>query len=446
MAEAESARYVDEVRNKNLEHALMMNRLIHREYLAHTLAYVNLVDGTTMKIPGMNGKMVDAIVHKIETGNDSLVGYVFEINDPQGPPRIEIAFRGTHNMSSAHMDLECGGAGAVSYFNAREGIVSQVNAIVEHLVVKSGGRVILGVSGHSLGGALAQRCMVDIACSMVQNDGDARISNKPANVSKISAVYAKPIINLANKSGLERETREHINIHNIFKLELGVFNSTGVDDESYNKAHYFSEYLQNSFYGYNKKKAFSITADYCLNSRDGVQQTGRRNIFANCPFTNLNLFKFNPPRNWYKQLATGAAVASLAAVALGPIGTFLVGLGAYKGSGTFVSHTAKHATLEDYNLVLHSKVFEIYTNKKSYNGARDLLGCSKIREQLLDRKSSLINNHASEMLTAWLHYFTSKACTYRKVIEIDKLVEEKVATIKAATQELRMKLAVNIGG
>jgi hypothetical protein len=436
---------------KSIQNAIMMNRLIHREYLAHTLAYVDkdidgnpLEDGSVIRVPSfssISGKMVDATVHKIETGHDSLVGYVLEINDHESTPRVEILFRGTHNVASAHMDLESGGAGAKSYHEARERIISQINAVVEHVAVKSGGRVILGVSGHSLGGALAQRCIADIACSMVQNDADLRVSNKPATTSKINAESANHIIDLANKSGFAAENRNHLNIHNILKLELAAFNSTGVDDKTYHQAHYFSEYLQNSFYGYKQGKSFSITADYCLNSRDGVQQTGSKNIFANCPFTNLNLFKFNPPRNGYKQLATGVA-AGLAATSFGPLGMLLAGIGVYKGAGTCDSHTAKHASFENYNLVLNNKVFEIYSNKKPNNGGRDPIGEAKISQQLLGRKSFVANNSISMIFTSGLHFITTPLLGDRISIERNELAKAKVTRIREKTDGLRMKLVV----
>lgn len=437
---------------KNIQNALMMNRLIHREYLAHTLAYVDkdiegnpLADDAIISIPSfssVNGKMVNATVHKIETGHDSLIGYILEIDDHEHTPRVEIVFRGTHNLASAHMDLESGGAGAKSYDEANERIISQINAVVEHVAVKSGGRVIVGVSGHSLGGALAQRCIADIACAMVQNDADTRISNKPTNASKINEESANHIITLANNSGFASKSRNHLNIHNILKLELGAFNSTGIDDKTYNQAHYFSEYLQNSFYGYKQGKSFSITADYCLNSRDGVQQTGRKNVFANCPFANLNLFKFNPPRNKYKQLAAGAAAAGLAGATFGPIGMLLAGLGVYKGVGTCDSHTAKHASFENYNLVLNNKDFEIYSNKKPNNGGRDTLGEAKITQQLLGRKSFIANNIASNMLTSFV-YFTARPLIGDVVITNgNDLAKAKVDRIRQKTNDLRMKMVV----
>jgi hypothetical protein len=442
----------------SIHNAIMMNRLIHREYLAHTLAYIDkdlednpLTDGSVIKVPSfssINGKMVDAVVHKIETGHKSLVGYVLEIDDHEHPPRVEIVFRGTHNMASAHMDLEFGGAGAQSYHEARERIISQINAVVEHVSVKSGGRVIVGVSGHSLGGALAQRCIADLACAMVQNDADLRVSHKPANASKINAPSASHIIDLANTAGFAAEHRNHLNIHNILKLELAAFNSTGIDDNTYRQAHFFSEYLQNPFYGHKQKKVFSITADYCLNSRDGVQQTGSKNIFANCPFSNVNLFKFNPPRNGYKQVATAGVAATLAATALGPLGLLLSGLGVYKMLGTCDAHTAKHASFEKYNLVLNNAVFEIYSNKKPNNGGRDQLGEAKISQQLLGRKSFIVNNPVSRMATASFHFIT-KPVLGDSITSLlgDELAKAKIASLKEKTESFRRtSLSISIGG
>lgn len=440
---------------KNIQNALTMNRLLHREYLAHTLAYVDkdiegntLADDTTIRIPSfssIDGKLVDATVHRIETGHDSLVGYILEIDDHEHPPRVEIVFRGTHNIASGHMDLESGGAGAQSYDEANERIISQINAVVEHLAVKTGGRVIIGSSGHSLGGALAQRCITDIACAMVQNDADTRISNKSSTTSKINQACTNRIITLANKSGFAAKNRNHLNINNILKLELGAFNSTGVDDETYHQAHYFSEYLQNSFYGYKQGKSFSITADYCLNSRDGVQQTGKKNIFANCPFANVNLFKFNPPRNIYKQLASGI-VAGVAATPLGPFGMLLAGLSVYKGVGTYTAHTSKHASFKDYNLVLNNKDFEIYSNKKPNNGGRDTLGEAKISQQLLDKKSFIATNTASEMFTAGLHFITKPILGDRIKKDADKLSAAKIARVNEKTQHLRRMSMMAVGG
>ena len=434
--------------NKKIQNALMMNRLVHREYLAHTLAYTDqdlignsLSDDTTIRIPcfsSISGKQIDATVHKIETGHNSLVGYILEIDDGEHTPRVEIVWRGTHNLASAHMDLEKDGAGASSYEEARKRIIPQINAVVEHLSHKTGGRVIIGVSGHSLGGALSQRCLTDLACAMVQNDADTRVAKKSAISSKFNEKSVNHTINLANDNGFAAEDREHINIHNVLKLELGAFNSTGVDDTTYNKAHYFSEYLQNPFYGHKQGKSFSITTDYCLNSRDGVQQTGKKNILANCPFANVNLFKFNPPRNIYKQLAAGA-VASAIATPLGPFGMLLAGLSIYKGVGTMDAHTTKHSSFEDYNMVLNNKNFEIYSNKKPNRGGRDTLGESKISQQLLGQKSYIANNLVSNTLSSGLHFATTPFLgdQIMEVVAADKLAKAKIEKIRARTELLK---------
>lgn len=441
---------------KKIRNAAMMHRLLNKEYLAHTLAYASkdtngndICDDSIISLPCFStndGEPINATIHKIVTGHSSLVGYIVEIDDHKLTPRVEIIWRGTHNLASAHMDLESDGAGAKSYQAARKRIIPQINAVIEHLHNKTGARVIVGVSGHSLGGALAQRCLTDLACSMVQNDADQKKISEQNTDSKINQQYTNEIIDLASKHGFEAKDRENININNILKLELGAFNSTGVDNNTYNNSHKFSEYLQNPFYKYKQGKSFSITADYCLNSRDGVQQTGSKNILASCPFANVNLFKFNPSRNVCKQMAAGLMATAISAP-LGPVGMLLAGLSTYKGIGTMDSHTSKHSSFENYNLVLHSRDFEIYSNKKPNNGGRDPLGEAKISHQLLGRKSFIANNFLSSMLTKSMHVMTYPIIgdTIKKEADLDALI--KIEKIRQKTNNLKMmRMVATVGG
>jgi hypothetical protein len=388
--------------NKKKAHKLtLLLRLVNREYLAHVLAYEDLTDGASIVLPGVNSKPIEkVIVHKIETGCDGLVGYILEINDPSGAPRVEIIWRGTHNRSSMHMDLESGGPGAVSYEKARLRIIFQINTIIKHLYEKTGDRVIVGVSGHSLGGALAQRCFTDLAAAMVQNESFKNLHKNNTTIE------------VANKHGFTFDDRSAINLDKICKLELGAFNSAGVDNKTYENSKLFSEYLH--------RESFTITADYCLNDRDGVQQVGEKNILADCRFANVNLFKFNSPRNLAKQIAVGATIGGLSEAinrkvcsskknrALCSVLAGVFAVGGYKLAGTVMAHTTKHSILlENYNLALQTKDFKIFNNKLPDNKEIDRIGSNKIAQELLVNKSWFINNGVTDLLCRGLYFLAA---------------------------------------
>ena len=396
---------------KKTHRLILLNRLLNREYLAHVLAYENLSDGDLITLPRANSKFIEkVIVHKIETDCDGLIGYILEIQDFDYIPRVEILWRGTHNLASLHMDLETGGPGAISYNNARLKVITKINKVIDHLYKKTGERIIVGVSGHSLGGALAQRCFTDLLGVKVRNNHNAISSDK------------------------------------ILKLELAVFNSAGVDEETYKKANRYSEYF-NETGSKQKSRAFSITADYCLNDGDGIQQVGRKNILVGSPWVNVNLFKFNQSGSFFKKIIFGVISGGLFDVVCRQIFPFkavsnsksdstdknnftelnkfesksiinakssisrvfagsLLMLSGYKLAKTVAAHTEKHSyLLEKYNLALKNQDVKIFSNKLLDHNI-DIVGSSEIERELLGEKSWIINNRGFDLISSGLHFLT----------------------------------------
>jgi hypothetical protein len=283
----------------NIKNNFNVHRILSKEYLAKFLIYKNkdiagnlLSEQSTVVIPVANNhdnydynikkytSIKNAEVYKIITGHNGLVGYMLISTDPLNP-KIDIVWRGTYDQASASINLQADSAGDASYKEASKRIILQINAAVEYLTSQTEQPITISISGHSLGGALAQYCLTDIMQALVQNNCLDNIKDNPH--ARYKEEYIKNIQELAINDKFAVQDITHLNLNNIHKLELGAFNSTGVSEAVYNDAHYYSEYLQNNFYA-GKKHRFSINADYVINSRDGVQQTGKKKYFSQLSF------------------------------------------------------------------------------------------------------------------------------------------------------------------
>lgn len=160
-------------------------------YLASDLAYRNLNNNAIIPVLDDDGKerlyRVQNIVKDKGLVCTALVPYTVpgDISEPNRPLDVKIMFRGTHSVASGIIDLESTGAGSKTMRDNRIKLLDEVNTIVAKVQQENPGRsVSLSTSGHSLGGAFAERFTSELhqAIHFQTTNGSTPAQNQPANV------------------------------------------------------------------------------------------------------------------------------------------------------------------------------------------------------------------------------------------------------------------------
>lgn len=171
-------------------------------------------------------------IKKIQTEIPGLVAYIFTSQDINNPC-VRVVFRGTQCRDSAIRDLEAN-AGEQTFNQEKDNIVQQVSRAVEECYRATCTGVQLIFSGHSLGGADAQRATAEALKQISEN-------KTYEAVKKISTYY---------------------------------FNSPGVSIEDAKQCDHYAQKLSED------KSGISINCHGLLVSGDIVQQAGAINIFS----------------------------------------------------------------------------------------------------------------------------------------------------------------------
>lgn len=160
-------------------------------YLASDLAYRNLNNNAIIPVLDDDGKerlyRVQNIVKDKGLVCTALIPYTApgDNSEPDRPLDVKIMFRGTHSGASAIVDLESTGAGSKTMRDNRIKLLDEVNSIVAKVQQENPGRsVSLSTSGHSLGGAFAERFTSELhqAIHHQTSNGAAPSQNQPSNI------------------------------------------------------------------------------------------------------------------------------------------------------------------------------------------------------------------------------------------------------------------------
>lgn len=220
--------------------------------------------------------------------------------------KMKVLFRGTSDGATGKADLEIGGPGFESFKQDRDAILSQINNIVGRFGIND-----VTITGHSLGGALAQQCQQSMIDAAAQNKG------MPSDPS-----FHIPVA-----------CRNHLSA--ISNLSGYFYNSAGVAHSLRNRNEEALKFLANN------NSNLKVSGNYFLVGGDLVQQTGETSIFANVPKEHalVSVAKIN---NGNEKLGTpmtiaGAALGAKAGLAagsfLGPVGGALgLALGGITGA------------------------------------------------------------------------------------------------------------------
>lgn len=373
--------------SSKIKQLILLKQFAYVETLSHKLPYTTdkFNNDDTIEVLGYTGKLHKAKIHRIPIDNPSIVANILEIesDDPYLPNKVEIIWRGTHDVGSAIADLDPVSPGYTDYMNNRLAILKEINQAVGRLS-KDGKSVTVGVYGHSLGGSLAQVCATDIMDVMVQNNND-RTGLK----------------NLQNDLILA-PTELRNNFNNVKKLEIGTFNSAGVSKYTASRAKSLSKYLYNN----------SVTTTYFagLNSGDIVQKTGEATILADSTAAKVYLLKTNVETRMFYNILKG--VVSLGDYYLSPVfGVITTNVTDVINNKLLTTANAHTALLFDDKYNIQSDVinYQLYQNTNQQD--------KKYITNELNYKSKKLQHPIVKNVQATVYYCADKLMDqYNKVI------------------------------
>ncbi len=398
----------------NLEDIIIFKKFAYYEDLAHRLAYENLVDiGNTVQLNllNYNEKKEIATVTRIPIENHSIVAYILAIEseDPNLPNKVQVIWRGTHDLGSAIADLDPISPGYQEYLKDRTTILSTVNETIKSLKKKNGKPISLGSYGHSLGGSLAQVFAVDVMDAITQNKINSNYKKQQHQKTKSNEDILKNIKQFVME--IPESSRDAFS--NVKNITIGTFNSAGVSTNTVDRANAFDMYLHNKV---PKEERPMISYFAGLNDGDGVQQTGESTILSHSDKSHVYLLKTNINNEYYKKMLKNSLY--LGNFMLLTTKTLILGTNLFanlifsrmfykttrSALGTFNAHTAKlFDTQLDEQRCLQNKVVDNMQLFKNNN----LIGKHKI-EKSLNKKSKLLQNPIVKFIQKKIYFIFDK--------------------------------------
>lgn len=304
--EAQKAAWLSQLRKEFQEFA-------HAEVFAHstTVAYgaSTRTPGSTVSVEGVEYK-----VQRIETENQGLVGELLIPAVPTDNHTIYISWTGTEGIASLWLDTEHA-PGAASYQKEETQILAQINDAVKAHYEQTKQKVNLVMTGHSLGGALAQNCFVSLQDAIVQHS--------------------------ENPESDETKKRESSYLTNTFiqGLQLGVWNSAGVPKAVAERSNENAAKL--------KKAGVTQSAYYGMVAGDMLQTVGQGSILSavNPDDALVQILKVTGNEGYYRKLVS--MMVAVGGTALLTTNPYVLGVAAVCGvtpalKATLDAHTAVH--------------------------------------------------------------------------------------------------------
>jgi hypothetical protein len=325
-------------------------------------------------------------VVKLNTNASGLVGEILCPVDPKQSDQIIVNWTGTHNGGTLLADLERA-PGEDSYRAAEIELLNQINTQVAAHTAQTQQPVNLLITGHSLGGALAQLNFHSLQRATAMHSYSNNLQHKlqhhcPQWIAAEQAFRTE--LNSVTHMGadLPEFIRTHLTPNHIKSMTLGVWNSAGVLNAISKSSNALAPIISDA--GIKQKALFGMVAG------DAVQTTGQGTILSNvdAKIAEVSLIKVDKGHEGaYRSRVFGALGAS----------GFLLGFptavfgGVAFGMGTILHATAKAHTSNHF-IELNSDNFyqikhEFYNNatpqgqaviNKKLSNKSKLLQCTPI--------------------------------------------------------------------
>jgi hypothetical protein len=210
-------------------------RLKHRNFFAsfetgRVSAYNDYTDKQSVIItnPETQHKEQYVVTNITAKKNDdtqelSLLGHIYTPATRSKHPIVYISWRGSINKESWYSDTQLA-AGVESYLTHEFEILEQISRAIKATHENHGEKVNLFVTGHSLGGGLAQTCYNSIQRALLRENPDIHQSFKKEVLDDFSShIDKKHLATLLSES-----IKSKLNPNLISRMDIGVWNSPGV--------------------------------------------------------------------------------------------------------------------------------------------------------------------------------------------------------------------------
>lgn len=163
--------------------------------------------------------------YKIELIN-GVAGVKVALMYKEGSPDVFITCAGTMDSATARADLEKGGPGSKSYEAAKTQIITRLGEVLASLNLGEGRGPKIHISGHSLGGAHAQRIYKDVLVAYDLNTDDGKEGGGIKGLKELN-LYTM------NSAGVESSVNEQfgdtlasLNVKREYGKDIASFNAT----------------------------------------------------------------------------------------------------------------------------------------------------------------------------------------------------------------------------
>lgn len=311
------------------------------EELAHRWAYQDQKDKQTIKIKEEDGIEREYQVLKLHTNTNKILAHMYIPSGSNSSSKVYVNFTGTCSGATVHADLEAF-PGEQSFQKNKDLIMHQVNWALGEVAKKTGQPVDLTVSGHSLGGALAQQFFAEsLRYSALGYDDELQKLKERGNLNskakkeitetrdRIHKEDAKLAGYIQAQYGIEKDKKIlpvppsvcRENFKQVGQMRICTWNAAGVSKEVERFANKTANLLV--------KQGKKITGRFGMVGGDGVQCTGAGTVLSDTKADVANLKmdcgKEGLTGTLLQGLLGGAAAGATAGMVLGPVGAVVGG-------------------------------------------------------------------------------------------------------------------------
>lgn len=375
---------------------------------------------------------------KIKTNKNGLVAEVFIPIDTTQSQNIYINWTGTHNLNTVLADLERA-PGEESYRSQELSIIKQLNNIIKEFHSTSKKKANIIVTGHSLGGALAQQSFHSLQRAIAHNIYEKELNKNEMSISKkwieSEKEYRTSLKSQAEhtRQDIPKDVRSHLNNAHIGSLTLGVWNSAGVLKAIENSSNQLAGLITQS--GIKQRALFGMVGG------DSIQKTGEGSILSNVSSDEADVIIAKIDKGhegYYKKLifgVLGATTASASCILLGLPIAILGGLAfgmLPMAKSTMQAHSETH--FSDRESLDFSNIKCQYFQNNSPEGR-------KVIHAKLTNKSEFLQWSPVKSAQKGLHFLLSKF-TSASTSEVNKAEKSSCEQYTNAGPSIRSKIKI----
>lgn len=362
-------------------------------------------------------------VIKLKTASTGLVGEIFVPVDPTQSQQIYINWTGTHSLGTMLADLERA-PGEDSYRNEEIEILNQLNTVLKNFGKETNLKANIVVSGHSLGGALAQQnwhsIQRAIACNLYEENLDKGDLATCGQWVQAERQFRADIQSKEKHIGVDlpKKIRSQLTAEHVQSITLGVWNSAGVLKAIENNSNQLASMVNKA--GIQQRALFGMVGG------DAVQTTGEGSVLTNIgsEVAAVSLIKINKGCEGYHKektfgLLSGTAIAAAGCLLVGSTPLALMGLTLGMLSvtkSTVTAHTSKHFINSTSTNELD---YQLYTNTTDES--------RKIIQKKLTNKSTILQCSPIKAAQRGLYFLLSNVIESKKSIQMPVVLENEDA-------------------